>query len=256
MNPFDELAKKFELSISPVTARFKSPTVTKKRTAKEAMQQIKDLHDMSEEDMPSKIVKKFRDEIISPKTEGMFEADSYMRQLNYKIPESLYPTIDARFKVCEQCKFLSAEGCKDCHTCGAKKGEWHKRIINGTCKAFAKFPDAKYLPDGIPTISIRRKVNDMFVYLYNIVFSTPDDPAQNKNMNIVAQDIKSVLKTLEDVSPGANLIGAPVGIAIDAIADGIIADNLEKHNTSTLPMFPTPVGPMPADQILKKQGVI
>lgn len=149
------------------------------------------------------------------------------------IPEEDRPTIKARLVVCRACDKLTHDGCSDCKTCSSIFVAMLKRVASGTCVKFKDHPDAKYQPpvdaDGI-TIQPQREVNGMKVYVYTVTYTMPENPNQKKGMRVVAQGLKDLIAIAEKIEPGATVIGAPTGQPIDAIADGIVPEEIERNN--------------------------
>ena len=203
-----------------------------------------------------------------------------LQELELLIPESEHATIDARLVICEPCEKLQPDGCSDCSSCSSRFNASVKKVEEGSCKRFEASPEAKYQSkpetNSNPNRAARqpqRKVNDMFVYLYETTYVTAEEPTKKKSIRVVAQGLAAVLAAVEKAVPGATVLGAPAGQPVDAIADGIITSEIEiAPRQATQPrvgpggpggipngmggpggmlpagMVMTPRGPMPAEQ--------
>lgn len=66
----------------------------------------------------------------------------------------------------------------------------------------------------------------MFVYLFNVAYTTPEQP-RPQVLRVVAPDVKSAIAVAEERVAGATVMSAPAGMPVDAIADGIIVANID-----------------------------
>lgn len=148
--------------------------------------------------------------------------------LELLIPESEHPTIDARLAICQPCKKLTLEGCSDCNTCSSRYNGTIKKIEEGTCSEFAASPETKFQSSQkAPEAQPQRKVNNMFVYYYEVTYSPADAPTQRKTLRLVSPGLRALIEKVEQMVPGATVIGAPTGQRVDGIADGIIPAEVE-----------------------------
>ena len=142
-------------------------------------------------------------------------------------------SLDDHLETCRPCEGLSAAGCRFCSSCQDKWSGWRKQLLSRMCSRFTK--------SAINSTQPQMEVNDMFVYLFQAVYTTAEEPAKKKALRVVAGDLRSVIDAVERAVPGAIVVGAPQGMPVDAIAANVVPAEVEVS-----PVQPQPApGPMP-----------